>query len=108
ETSISVRMRGSSSLVTPGFDDGAAPELLDAPRSILTTMDLGMVSVLPPMVYSTRPFLSLAESTTMRVPLLSTMVSARTISGPATQADTIRQQNGIIVRKRFPSIMACI
>src|SRR5689334_3878316 len=65
------------------------------PVSILTTIDLGIVKVLSPIAYSIRPLRSVTESTTMRVPLLSTIVSAK-----AGRLSTIAQQNGIIERTR--------
>src|SRR5579859_6889299 len=52
-----------------------------------TTIDLGILRVLSPMVYSTRPLRSCAESAWMRSPFLSTMVSARA----AAQSRATRQ-----------------
>src|SRR5215831_2508079 len=56
-----------------------------------TTIDLGMLMVLSPMVYSTRPLRSCAESAWMRSPFFSTMVSAR-----AAAHNMANRQNVII------------
>src|SRR5690349_3768693 len=56
-----------------------------------TTIDLGILRVLSPMVYSTRPLRSCAESAWMRSPFLSTIVSAR-----AAAQSTAKRQNVII------------
>src|SRR6476646_12147904 len=56
-----------------------------------TTIDLGMLRVLSPMVYSTRPLRSCAESDWMRSPFLSAMVSAR-----AAAHNMAKRQNVII------------
>src|ERR1700704_917108 len=56
-----------------------------------TTMDLGMLIVLSPSVYSTRPFRSCAESAWMRSPFFNTMVSA-----PAPAHNIAKAQNVII------------
>src|SRR5689334_14679601 len=61
------------------------------PFSMRTTIDLGMLRVLSPMVYSTRPLRSCAESAWMRSPFLSTMVSVR-----AAAHNMAKRQNVII------------
>src|SRR6185312_470489 len=76
-------------------EEAAAGTFTPGPVSILTTIDLGIVKVLSPIAYSIRPLRSVTESTTMRVPLLSTIVSAK-----AGRLSTIAQQNGIIERTR--------
>ena len=61
------------------------------PFSIRTTIDLGMVSVLSPRLYSILPLRSWAESAWMRSPFLRTMVSAS-----AGAHNTMAVQNVII------------
>src|SRR6185312_5979763 len=97
ETSISLRVPGSSSGAICG-DEEPCVTLTGEPVSILATMDFGMVSVLSPMVYSTRPFRSTAESATIRVPLLRTIVSACAKGVQRRLEDTASAQNVIIVR----------
>src|SRR5262249_59635166 len=78
------------------------------PASIRATIDCGMVKLLLPTQYSTRPSYCFTQSAAMRSPFLSTIVSApppQTVQNrpslgtpaPAAAHKTAKQQNVIII-----------